>query len=180
MHKELITIREINNNDNSALGLGRTIFMNYFVDLYKNIPEQTLQINGTTQTYLKNIFDKTEQALRQNKELYAFLAYMDQIPVGFSTCGALENPELVLIRTLPINLDHKNIEQEIRLAFMAHVHKKFPSSQQIVIMVRKANKVHEELCYQTGFKQNNDIFNYSAYLRDTYDQQCYNGYVYTY
>lgn len=177
--KLAISVREISKQDTNKLEIGRTIFMNYFMDLYKDISPQALQINSKTHDYLTSIFDTTEQALRETS-LTACLAYIDGIPVGFTTFGQLESPEVVLIRTLPIALEYKKIEKDIRVAFMNYVRAKFPKTHELILMVRKANKLHEALCYEAGFVQSNGIFDRSEYVGATYDKACYNGYVFAF
>lgn len=173
-----LSLYELSKNDKQGLDQGRRLFLNYFMDLYKDISQATLQINNTTETYLISIFDKTERFFLNNPTLAAFLMYKDEVPIGFTVFGPLETHETVLMHTLPISLDHKELEAEIRTTFMNYVPTKFPASKRIIIMVRKANNVHQRLCNQTGCKEYNEIFETSTYIRTTYDINCYNAYVY--
>lgn len=150
--------------------------MNYFIDLYKDISPNKLQINSATEEYLSLIFDKTETTLKNNSDLHAVIAYKENIPVGFATFGLLEDPTKLLIRTIPIAVEYKSIEQDIRLECMQYACKKFPTAQHIILMVRKANKAHELLCMKAGFERDEKVFTSSSYIRQTYDNQCYNGY----
>ena len=174
-----LVVQEIVKGDLKCIEQGRVLFLDYFKDLYKNISETTLQINNTTEKYLASVFARTERALQDNQMLTACLAYYNGTVVGFTVFGPLEESTTILIHTLPIALDHKKLEINIRLLFMNYVSQKFPETKQIIIMVRKANVVHEQLCYQTGCARYNDIFDQSTYIRMRYDKQCYNGYVYT-
>jgi hypothetical protein len=155
---------------------GREIFLCYFTDLYRDISPQTLGLSSETKSYLNTIFDRTEERFNKN-ELQACLALQEDAILGFSTYSFLADANAVLVHTLPINLSYINNEQDIRNAFVEYARKQFPRAESVVIMVRKANSVHEALCFDGGFKQDNTIFAKSEYLKKTYDAQHYNAYV---
>ncbi len=115
-----ITIREISKNDRTSLEIGRSIFINYFMDLYKDIAPEVLGITGSTQIYLENIFEKTQQALMQNN-LHACLAYSDNMAIGFTTFNPLEDPRIILVCTIALNFDSKSFETKIRSAFIGYI-----------------------------------------------------------
>lgn len=173
LQRNVINIQEI---DAEKIEQARAIFISYFTDLYKDTSPETLGISNVS-TYLKDIFNKTEIALRE-RTIHGFLAYIDNKPAGFSTCGLLEDPNLLLIRTIPIHLDYKNRELEIRQAFLSYFHQQFPTVQSVVMMVRKANTVHASLCRQAGFKKDSDLLQRSTYLKVTYNPDWYECFVY--
>ncbi len=175
----LLKIHEITKSDlgSEKIKICRDIFMNYFLDLYKDKTSENLQIKSDTAAYLEKIFNSTEQALKNQENLHAILAYINSKPVGFSTFNLLENPEQVLIRTLPVNLEYKNIELEIRNKYIDFVRQKFPNIKQVIIMVRYANTHHQELCLKSGFIEDKLVFDKSNYIKNNYDSTCYLGYV---
>lgn len=175
----MLKVYELSKSDlnSEKLKLGRDIFMNYFLDLYKSKSSEILQIKTDTKTYLNKIFDTTEKALKSSNNLYAILIYFQDQPIGFSTFGPLENKNTILIRTLPIDSKYKKIEFDIRNKIIIFVQQKFPNTKEIVIMVRKANIHHQELCLRAGFIKDEFIFDKSSYIKKTYDSECYFGYL---
>ncbi len=173
----MLDIHEIEQNelDSEKMNLARSIFISYFTDLYKNTPPETLGI-ADVPLYLNGIFDKTEIALKK-LEIRGYLAYMNNEPAGFSTCGLLEDSTILLLRTIPVHLQYKGREMEIRNAFLSYFLQQFPTAQSIVMMVRKANSAHASLCLQGGFKKDSGIFNQSNYLKTTYSTDWYDPYV---
>lgn len=172
-----LAIREIAKNDLEQISIGRTVFIDYFIDLYRDISPTELGVTTDVATYLNMIFDKTEQALQSDLNFFAALAYDDDNVAGFSTFGPLEDSRIILIRTLPVILAYKKSELAIRTAFVEYVGKRFPNATMVVIMVRKANKEHESLCLQAGFETYNTVFEQSAYIKKTYNAEHYNGYL---
>jgi hypothetical protein len=176
----MITIEEISKSDLNAFELGRTIFMDYFRDLYKDMLPSAIGIDCETKIYLNSIFEKTRNALINDPLLHGCFARINNQHAGFAVFGPLENRKLILLRTLPIVLTFKNQEKEIRSAFMNHIKHTFPNVQNVVIMVRKANKVHNFLCLQAGFEKTDVIFETSNYINQFYDYKFYNGYLYSF
>jgi hypothetical protein len=177
----MIKIYELDQGDSGRnnVALGRTIFMNYFLDLYSDKTSEALQIKTDTEKYLNTIFDNTEQALKANDNLCALFAYCPHADhaIGFCTFGTLEDPKIILVRTLPIDVNYKSIELDIRNAFIDHVVARHAGIKQIVIMVRKANAHHQDLCMKAGFIQRDAIFDTSGYIKNSYDRECYYGYT---
>lgn len=173
-------IHEISKTDVSKLEIAGTLFMEYFMDLYKDVDPITLGINTCTRTYLANIFERTREEFLINGNLYAFLAYQDAMAVGFATCSLLEDKKTVLIRTLPVNLLCKDSEIEIRRQFLQYFKSKFSNVKKAVIMVRRANQAYQLFCVAAGFQENNTLFSNSEYLEKTYDKKWYNAYEYTF
>lgn len=173
-----ILIKEINKNNLHAQDLAKIhdIFMRYFLDLYKNIDPLIIGIQSETETYLNSIIEKTIQSLYQDKNLYISCAFIDGKIVGFTIFGPLENSSTILLRTIPIDLTYQDIEIEIQTALLQSIFKKFPRSQKIIMMVRKANVKHQKFCNQLGFIAN-DNFDESAYLNNTYDKKIYIKFV---
>jgi len=171
-------IQEINDNelDSEKLMQAQQIFVSYFTDLYKDIPPAILGIENVP-NYLKEIFNKTKIALNE-RTIRGFLAYIDDEPVGFSTCGLLEDSTMLLLRTMPIHLAYKDKAIEIYNAFLAYSHQQFPTAQSIVMMVRKANVVQASLCRQTGFTKNHEPLKQSTYLKANYSSEWYEAYIY--
>src|SRR5207253_601473 len=123
-----------------AIAQARDLFISYFSELYKEVPSDVLGIANVS-GYLQAVFNKTVVALKE-KAIRGFLGFSDQRPVGFSTCGLLEDRTLLLVRTMAIHLDYKDREVAIRNALLEHMVREFPSAKKIVVMVRKAN-VHQ-------------------------------------
>lgn len=171
-------IKEIDPFDPEKMGQARSIFTSYFLDLYKDISSEMIGI-ANVPLYLEEIFSKTESALKEGK-LRAFFAYVDDGPMGFSTAGLLEDPSILLVRTLPVHLSYKTQEAEIRNAFFVYFRKQFPMAKQIVMMVRKANVHHGSLCLNGGFKKEMGLFASSAYLKTTYSSDLYDPYLLIY
>lgn len=172
-----ITIQELLAHETEKIKTARALFLNYFNHLYQHIPETTLGIASTTHMYLNSIFDTTEAALACNAKLFAAFAYSNDTIVGFAVFGPLERAETILIRTLPIALAHEDKELDIRTSFVRYVYKKFPQTETVIIMVRKANTVHNNLCISGGFFLDASIFEQSPYIQKTYNAAHYNGYV---
>lgn len=168
-------IKEFDPFDSEKMSQARSLFISYFMDLYKDISPEAIGI-ANVPLYLEEIFSKTEIALKEGR-IRAFFAYIDHEPVGFSTAGALEDPSILLVRTMPIHLGLKTQEAEIRNAFFSYFQENFPKAKQIVMMVRKANAHHGSLCLQAGFKKEKDLFARSAYLKTTYSSDVYDSYV---
>lgn len=132
-------IYELSQSDinSDVLQLGRQIFVNYFLDLYKdNSPEQ-LQMGAGVHEYLLKIFGATERDL---------------------------------------NLKYKRDELEIRNLIVEFVQQKFERAQYIIIMVRKANIYHQQLCMRAGFIMDESVFDRSMYIKKIYDPKCYLGF----
>jgi hypothetical protein len=178
LQRNTIKIQEIDPSDTEKIEQARSIFISYFAELYKDMSPETLGISNVP-TYLKDIFNKTELALKE-RVIRGFLAYIGNKPAGFSACGLLEDSTLLLIRTIPIHLDYKNRELEIRHAFLSYFHQHFPTAQNVVMMVRKANTAHASLCRQAGFKKDSDLLQRSSYLKATYNPDWYECFVYRY
>jgi hypothetical protein len=172
------TFKELDQRElhSEQVDVARYIFTSYFTDLYRDIPAKTLGITNVS-VYLDDIFDKTEIALKR-KVIRGFFIYIDNEPVGFLTCRLLEDPAIVLLCTMPIHLFHKDLEMEIRNAFLSYIHQQFPAVQNAVMMVRKANKMYASWCLQAGFEKDNDFFEKSIYLKTTYNFEWYEPYVY--
>ena len=175
MKQELIVecISEIGSKEVEQL---KSIFIGYFADLYKDMSPETVGVDISVDAYLAKIFDKTHKALLDGKLNLAF-AYLDTQLAGCTTYELLEDTDSVLIRTLPINTMFRQHELAIRHALVQHVLNQYPSVQRVVVMVRKANTVHRDLCIQDGFKLYNEIFEKSSYIRAEYNEQ-YKAYVY--
>ena len=87
--------------------------------------------------------------------------------------------KIILIRTLPINLDYIQNEKEIRATLIGHIHKQFPSAHNAIIMVRKANNIHQNLCLNNGFEQTELVFNI-PFIKQQYDCNHYYGYMHNF
>lgn len=175
MKNNVFTFEEITPTDVLKLQQGRKLFISYFGDLYKDQSPAQLQIKGETAVYLASIFDKTEKNLKNDPSLHAVLIYQNQIPVGFATFGLLEDTNIILIRTVAIAVNHKDIEQELRLSYINFIYQKYLLVSQIVMMIRKTNKYHQEVVRSIGFKVNNEVFKI-AYINKVYDKTIYNVY----
>lgn len=171
-------IKEIDPFDPEKIGQARSLFISYFIDLYKDISPEVIGI-ANVPLYLEEVFSKTESALKK-KAIRAFFAYLDHEPMGFSTAGTLEDPSILLVRTMPVHLGYKTQEAEIRSAFFVYFRKQFPMAKQIVMMVRKANAHHGSLCLNGGFKKEGGLFASSAYLKTTYSSDLYDPYLLIY
>lgn len=166
-------IQEIGSNELEQLEF---LYISYFSDLYKDISSEALGITVPVDEYLQSIFNKTHKALLDKKLNLAF-AYLDNELVGCTTSELLEDADIALIRTLPINTLYKQHELAIRHALVQHVLHQYPTAQRVFVMVRKANTVHRDLCIQGGFKLCNEIFEESRYIRAEYNEH-YKAYVY--
>lgn len=155
---------------------GRTIFINYFIDLYKNKTPEALQIKLNKNEYLIDIFSRTVQDLKTQDNLYALLAYLEKKPIGFCTFGKLENETTILIRTLPIDPTYKAIEFDWRKRCIDYILGRFPLTQRIIVMVRKANEHHQMLCLKAGFEKDDSVFDDSIHIHSTYNFEYYYGY----
>ncbi len=171
-----ITIRQLSKTT-PEIKQARELFLRYFTDLYNDKSPQTLQMTVPKNEYLAAIFDKTEKELTNDANLLAFFAYINNQIVGFTFFGPLEDKRIILVRSLPIDLAYKNQELAIRNALICQVKISFPNAEHIIVMVRKANAVHNDLCLQGGFRLDTRIFSASELIRTTYDQQCYNAYI---
>lgn len=168
-------IREIT-HDSYALQQGRLIFINYFQDLYKDISPETLGVKGDVSNYLRNIFDKTEHALGDDA-LKACGIYLENTLVGFTTYEIVEDIQMTLIRTWPVDLAFKEEELNIRETFIQYIKNKHPNMRNILILIRKANIVHQTLCLQSEFIECDEIFEQSPFIRAAYDSTWYKGYI---
>lgn len=169
----VITVGKVSKAD---LPLGRRLFIDYFIDLYKGLSLSAIGISCPLDVYLNAIFDKTEIAFNTG-DLHASFAYINDNVAGFTAFELLEDTHTILIRTLPINLIYKNKEIAIRSAFIEYACNRFPNIQKTVILVRKANKSHINLCLQMGFMPCDKIFETSSYVKKTYNIEYYNSYV---
>ncbi len=171
-----ITTQEVDIKKSDDLIKSRMLFIRYFSDLYKNTSASTLGIATEKNDYLSSIFDKNEQLLKSNQAVHAFFAYINNETVGFTMFSQLEDNQLVLVHTLPINNEYKQHELDIRRNLIGCVRDKFPHAEKVIVMVRKANAHHNFLCLAAGMRGNCLIFNESEYINNTYDSQWYNAY----
>ncbi len=160
--------------------LARNLFVQYFLDLYQGMSPTTVGIASDIPVYLEKVFDGTEQALQNNSALRAFLAYHGDDVVGFTVFGPLEDAQTILVRTLPINLAYKDHELTLRVAMIEQVRVCCPAAKRVIIMVRKANVHHMNLCLQQGCVKDDMVFTNSEYIGNTYDSIHYDGLVYTF
>lgn len=170
-----IVIHDIS-QDIKKLEQARKIFIDYFIDLYQDIPALTLGIKTTIPNYLTTIFNGTLLAINE-KSLHAYFAYHNDQVVGFSTWNQLENKVYVLLRTLPINIEYKAHELEIRNKFLEHIFITYPDTKKVINMVRKANHVHQDLCLKMKMQEDASCFE-GHYIKKTYDKEHYVGFVY--
>ncbi|HLB94136.1 MAG TPA: hypothetical protein VJJ81_02720 [Candidatus Babeliales bacterium] len=177
MKKPAIVTSEIQAIRTPDIAQTRAIFITYFTDLYKEQSPAELGIVGPIATYLNNIFIKTEQALLAKRLQLAF-AYIANAVVGITTYKLCADGQVILIRTLPISLAYKEQELAIRSALIQHVSKQYSSAQKILVMVRKANIKHAQLCLQGGFKFNNTVFATVDCIKTDYSACHYDAYVY--
>jgi hypothetical protein len=175
--KSEIFIKKVDPIQQQDIEEARTCFISYFSDLYIGLSPESLGIPESKAAYLAGIFNRTEQALIE-KKLHLIFAYIKNHIVGFATYEFLSEEKFVLIRTLPVNLLYKHKELEIRNCLIRHISKQFTDANTIVIMVRKTNSAHQDLCLKAGFKQSNNIFDDSLYIKNAYDSKWYYGYSY--
>ena len=176
-HIALITVRRVDVITQSEIIVAESLFINYFAELYKDSSASILGLNKPVEQYLREIFNKTERAFHDGK-LFLLFAYLENNIVGMSTYELLEN-NTILIRTLPIDLDYIQQEKDIRTKLIQGIHEKFPSARNVIIMVRKANTVHQDLCVQNGFAQTEQVFDIS-FIKQQYDTTHYYGYLHNF
>lgn len=171
-----ILIQSIDKENKALINAAQSIFMAYFLNLYGDMSSKKIGIDTHISEYLNSIFEKEKSIFLNDPKLYACAAYVENKLAGFSFFGPLENEQIILLRTLPIDLIHKDREFDIRTHILSYIQSLFPSAHQIIIMVRKANKKHEQFCLRAGFKTCTDIFERSTYIQRSYSTLSYNAY----
>ncbi len=155
----------------------RTIFMSYFMNLYQNMPATISQINGNLEEYLLAIFDKNIAAINAQQRNASF-AFIEQNMCGFALHELLPQSTTILLCTLPVHPQFHENEPHVREKLIKHIGTRYPQATKIVTMIRHANSLQRDLCLQMGFTLYNEIFGNVPDIKEHYQLNCYNGYMY--
>lgn len=170
-----VNIQQVKNVGLADIGLAQKLFIDYFTNLYQNQTPEMLGISGAVSAYLSKIWAKNEQALLA-QQLKLVFCLSDQVVVGLAIYELCMSEHILLIRTLPINLTYKSQELAIRTAVLQELVMQHKAVRKIVIMVRKGNLAHNQLCVQGGFKLEPTLFEDLDVVQQQYDSSLYNAY----